>query len=47
LPPFSCTTVSTAEQTVLSVSGEIDIATVDEFAAAVREQLAPPERPHP
>jgi anti-sigma B factor antagonist len=40
VPPFTLTTSRNADQTVLSVSGEIDIATVDEFAAAAREQLA-------
>jgi anti-anti-sigma factor len=40
LPTFSLTTSRTAEQIVLSVSGEIDIATVEEFASAAREQLA-------
>ena len=40
VPPFSLATSRTADQTVLSVSGELDIATVDEFAAAAREQLA-------
>jgi anti-anti-sigma factor len=40
LPPFSVTTVRTAEHTVLFVSGEMDIATADEFTVAAREQLA-------
>jgi anti-anti-sigma factor len=40
LPPFSLTTTRTGKQTVLSVSGEIDMATVSQFAAAAREQLA-------
>jgi anti-sigma B factor antagonist len=38
--PFSLTSARTDDQAVLSVSGEIDIATVGEFAAAAREQLA-------
>jgi len=40
LPPLSVTTVRTAEHTVLFVSGEMDIATVDKFTVAAREQLA-------
>ncbi len=40
LPPFSVSAVPTAEHTVLFVSGEMDIATVDEFTVAAREQLA-------
>jgi anti-sigma B factor antagonist len=37
---FSLSVSRTADQAVLSVSGEIDIATVGEFASAAREQLA-------
>jgi anti-sigma B factor antagonist len=38
--PFSLASSRSNDQAVLSVSGEIDIATVGEFAAAAREQLA-------
>jgi anti-anti-sigma factor len=39
-PPF-CLTVTCAEgQTVLAVAGELDLATVGEFAAQMADQLA-------
>jgi anti-anti-sigma factor len=38
-PPYSLSSVHADGRTVLAVSGEIDIATVDEVAAAVRDEL--------
>lgn len=40
LPQFSLTTTRTGSHAVVAVSGELDIATADQFAAGVREQLA-------
>jgi anti-anti-sigma factor len=40
LPRFGLTVTHGAPQAVLAVSGELDLATAGEFAAAVREQLA-------
>lgn len=38
--PYSLKRVRTDGRTLLALSGEIDIATVDEVAAAVRDELA-------
>jgi hypothetical protein len=38
-PSYSSTTVRVGERTVIAVSGEIDLATVDQFAVAVCGQL--------
>ncbi|HSZ70649.1 MAG TPA: STAS domain-containing protein [Solirubrobacteraceae bacterium] len=40
LPRFGLTVTQGPPQTVLAVSGELDLATAAEFAAGVREQLA-------
>jgi anti-anti-sigma factor len=39
-PAFSVTVARGVEQTMISVSGEVDIATVGEFVSAARAQLA-------
>jgi anti-sigma B factor antagonist len=38
-PPYSLSRAQADGRTVLAVSGEIDIATVDEVAAAIRDEL--------
>ena len=40
LPQFSLTISRTGPQTVLAVSGELDLAKAQEFTAGVRERLA-------
>jgi anti-sigma B factor antagonist len=40
VPSYAIAATREHEHTVVALSGEIDIATVDEVAAAVREQLA-------
>ncbi len=40
LPPFRLTVTRVEEQTVLAVSGELDLATVGEFTAGVGKCLA-------